>query len=242
MANSVHLRKRQFQPSNQTTLDSFFNRNGDPRSPNSPMSPALPEETQASLLSVGMRVRKAVPEGYRTHKTVGHAGFPFPSSAPIAQRPSYNAPIRPTLSQTNTRELAPFCVLHKVGGWAAQEVTSSAPAEWDDDGEEEDMPGLSFSQYTPSSSNNSFVGVSQQSIGSAKKRSYEDDVEDDMDAFFDQVAAGDAAAHRDIARPIARLKGSSPTKTAQNSVVRILDVDDFEEAAFLAPIEGMEVD
>src|SRR5271170_1264809 len=30
---------------------------------------ALDADTQASLLNVGMRIRKAVPEGYKTHKT-----------------------------------------------------------------------------------------------------------------------------------------------------------------------------
>lgn len=240
-ASTSHIRKRQFQPSNQTTLDSFFNRNGDPRSP---MSPPLPEDTQASLLSVGMRVRKSVPEGYKTHKTVGLGGFPFPSSAPPTERPAYSTPTRPTLSQTSTRELAPFCGLHKIGGWAAQEVTSSAPAHmygWNKENEE-DMPGLSFSQHTFSSSQDSCYGSSQQFVGSAKKRSYEDDVEDDMDAFFDEADAADAAEYHDTNRPIARMKGTGPKKNTRNSVVRILDTDDFEEAAFLAPLDGMETD
>lgn len=241
---ATHIRKRQFQPSNQTTLDSFFNRNGEARSP---LSPPLPADTQASLLSVGMRVRKSVPEGYKNkpYKTLGLGGFPFPSSAPSEQRPTYSAPSRHVFSQTSTRELAPFCGLHKVGGWAAQEVTSSAPADmraWDD-ADEEDMPGLSFSQHTFSSSQNSITGLSQQLIGSAKKRSYEEDVEDDMDAFFDEADAIDAAAgHGDTSRPIARMKGSASRKSVQNNVVRILDADDFEEAAFLAPMDGMEVD
>lgn len=178
---------------------------------------------------------------------MGQAGFPFPSSAPPVRQPTHSTPIQPVFSQTSSRELTPFCGLHKVGGWAAQEVSSSAPAymrEWEDF-DEDDVPGLSFSQRTFSSSQNSLVDLSQQLGGSAKKRSYEDDVEDDMDAFFDEADAAEAAARtisRDIIRPIARMKGSAPEKTTENNNVRIFDTDDFEEAAFLAPINGMEVD
>lgn len=187
-------------------------------------------------------MRKSVPEGYKTHKTIG---FPFPSSAPPAQRYSNSTPTQHSFSQSSTtRELAPFCGLHKIGGWAEQEISSSAPADvraWVD-ADEEDMPSLSFSQHTISSSQSSLLGSSQQPGGSAKKRSYEDDVEDDMDAFFDEADAMDAATYRDTQRPIARMKGSAPSKVAQHSAVRILDADDFEEAAFLAPMDGMEVD
>lgn len=148
----------------------------------------------------------------------------------------------------SSRELAPFCGLHKVGGWATQETTSSAPGDIQDweEMDDDDVPGLSFSQDTFSSSQNSSVGVSQQFNGSAKKRSYEDEVENDMDAFFEEANAADADADAgaclDISRPIARIKGSAPRKSAQTNVVRIFGTDDFEEAAFLAPIDGMEVD
>lgn len=63
-----------------------------------------------------------------------------------------------------------------------------------------------------------------------------------MDAFFDEADAADAAEHHGMSRPIARMKGSGPKKIAQNNGVRIFNSDDFEEAAFLAPMDGMQVD
>ena len=70
-ASAEHARKRQYQ------IHSFFQRNAStiassgsssPSHSISPLLPPLPAETQSSLLSVGMRVRKSVPEGYKTHK------------------------------------------------------------------------------------------------------------------------------------------------------------------------------
>jgi hypothetical protein len=110
--SAAHLRKRKNQPS----IDSFFQRNGQtsdaansPSYQTSPLSPALPVETQSSLLSVGMRVRKSVPEGYRTHKTMPAEEYPFPSTAPATA-----APTRPVYNSTSSsRELVPFCGLPK---------------------------------------------------------------------------------------------------------------------------------
>ncbi|KAF2461760.1 ribonucleotide reductase inhibitor-domain-containing protein [Lineolata rhizophorae] len=99
MASTAHRAKRPFQPS----ITSFFDRappggiggsgsggsaggaNGlafDPRPHHhhnhfhdfAAPQPALPAAVQSSLLNVGMRVRKSVPEGYKTHKTLGLAG------------------------------------------------------------------------------------------------------------------------------------------------------------------------
>ncbi|OJD24044.1 hypothetical protein ACJ73_04594 [Blastomyces percursus] len=67
--------------------------------------PSLPHKVQSSLLTVGMRVRKSVPEGYKTTtatKTVFH----------ISHTTSY-------------AELAPFCGVLKTGNLAVQ--TSPAP-------------------------------------------------------------------------------------------------------------------
>lgn len=243
-ASTGHIRKRPFQPS----ITSYFsNRDTDPNAtsrPNrttSPLSPPLPADTQASLLSVGMRVRKSVPEGYKTHKTLGTDGFPFPSTA----QPAPTAPHRSSHSGTSTRELQPLCGLHKTGGWAAQDVPpSSAPAAMEGDGSEYgDLPGLTMSQNTLSSTQNSFMYATSGQSNSSRKRAYEDEVEEDMDALFDD--SGDAektevSMHR-TDRPIASMK-SSLRKGRTNGVVRVVGEDDFDEAAFLAPPDGMDVD
>ena len=191
MATSAeNTRKRQYQPS----INSYFQRNGSKIAelgslPNqiSPMSPPLPAETQSSLLTVGMRVRKSVPEGYKTHKTMPTEEFPFPSTA-LANA----AVLRPAYTTTNSRELAPFCGLHKIGGLYSQgsldAPPSSAPPTFPtvrDSGSS--MPGLSMSQNTVPSTQGSIMSNAAPEL--SNKRSYEEDIEQDLDAYFDEVEA-----------------------------------------------------
>ncbi|CAI6336471.1 unnamed protein product [Periconia digitata] len=93
--------------------------------------PPVPGRVQADLLSVGMRVRKSVPEGYKTHKT---------ATLPSIQTTLAIAGNGPTMTQTqysvkppqdpvpedyqHQRELLPFSGLQKIGGYAEQPVTN----------------------------------------------------------------------------------------------------------------------
>ena len=242
-SSTGHSRKRPYQPS----ITSYFNtRNADPdvssrlQKSTSPLSPPLPEDTQASLLNVGMRVRKSVPEGYKTHKTLGTHGFPFPSSAPSASMPS----VQSSGAGVDARELTPFCGLHKTGGWAAQELLpSSAPAVVERDEDRLEMPVMTMSQSSLPSTQTSSMSSRSTRSEPVRKRTYEDEIEYDMDAIFDNVEAADLAAQQmpPSSRPIARMK---PTvqKPRLDRLVRIAGDDDFEEAAFLAAEDGMEVD
>jgi len=201
------------------------------------MSPPLPADTQASLLSVGMRVRKSVPEGYKTHKTLGTAGYPFPSTAP----PASSAPVRPAYNSATSgpRELAPFCGLHKIGGFLAPQASyepppSSAPAAFGtvDQGFYA-MPGLSLSQGTIASTQGSLSSFAADHVSGTKKRTYEEEGEEDMDTFFDEIDTEEqqsSVAARRIAQPRGMLK-----QAATAGRVAIAD-DDFEDAAFLAPM------
>ncbi|KAM3423382.1 hypothetical protein BST61_g816 [Cercospora zeina] len=227
---SGHARKRQYRPSNQTTLNSFFSRATNARSP---LSPPLDDATQSSLLSVGMRVRKSVPEGYKTHKTLGLSGFPFPSSDPT-QSHSTTSHSRPGITANSTsNELLPFCGLHKTGGLSTQPTSSAPPAL---DRSADYIPNLARSQSTIASSQDSFDGTSSQDANT-KKRSYEDEAECDMDAFFDDGDFGEDAALGGAAntRPMARMK-SSPSKPLFGAM-QVVEEDDFEEATFLMPME-----
>ncbi|CCC07736.1 hypothetical protein SMACR_01303 [Sordaria macrospora] len=111
--------------------------------------PVLPSTIKSSLLNVGMRVRKSVPEGYKTGKIA--SGFPSwmdessnsnnTSSAgasasfagnnnghnrPVSALPP-SAPVTATsASASANRELTPFCGIHKTGGYAVQEDNKSA--------------------------------------------------------------------------------------------------------------------
>ena len=113
-------RKRQFQP----TIDSFFARadrdewlshawQHESILQRVRNEPNLPSEVQASLLSVGMRIRKAVPEGYKTHKT---SLFSDPTPA-LPRTTSYA--YQPT-GPSRVAELTPFCGLHSIGGLGIQ--------------------------------------------------------------------------------------------------------------------------
>lgn len=71
------------------------------------------------------------------------------------------------------------------------------------------------------------------------KRSYEEDIEDDLDAYFDEVEAEEQMAPVE-ARRIARLKNSPHKRTVGGVSVYSSTggvAGDFEEAPFLAPME-----
>jgi hypothetical protein len=80
---------------------------------------ALDVDTQASLLHVGMRIRKAVPEGYKTHNTA--AVFSMDDARRPAIGGSGGGGGGGRGGPSARRELVPFCGLHKVGGLRVQE-------------------------------------------------------------------------------------------------------------------------
>ena len=81
----------------------------------------LPEQIQADLLKVGMRVRKAVPEGYKTHKFTPRPFFNMNRLSPETQAAVSGSP-----PQTNA-ELDPYYAggLHNVGGLAMQPLATA---------------------------------------------------------------------------------------------------------------------
>ncbi|KAK1018980.1 hypothetical protein LTR54_000793 [Friedmanniomyces endolithicus] len=188
-----------------------------------------------------MRVRKSVPEGYKTHKTVGLEGFPFPSTAPaIASAPSSSSH---NDTAAVSRGLMPFCGLHKTGGLAYQPQaympSSSAPAAAGVGQAygKGDTPGLTSSQHTISSTQSSFASLASPGGVPSKKRTFEEEMEDDLDVYFDEVDAVDSAmAVRVIAKPKASLR-----RVATDEHMQSTDGQDFDDAVFLAPMELDEV-
>jgi hypothetical protein len=182
-----------------------------------------------------MRVRKSVPQGYKTHKTMPTEAFPFPSTAPAVAEPA----LGPAYNTANSRELAPLCGLHKVGGFSAQASfappSSAPPAFQTEDEGASPMSGLSMSQ----SSLTSTVPLSFSNSEIANKRSYDGDAEEDVDVYFDEVEAEEQNVPVE-GRRIAKLK-NSPRKQVSGRVAVLgsaVGVEgDFEEAAFLAPTE-----
>ncbi|KAI1765721.1 ribonucleotide reductase inhibitor-domain-containing protein [Hypoxylon sp. FL1150] len=132
--------------------------------------PLLPDSVQSNLISVGMRVRKSVPEGYKTGTYSAFAlwdetnHFNSNSNVTTAVSATTMGEGRSRANAISTpRELLPFCGIHKVGGLGTQPETPSANANMaaayqpllsvnglplDDDAMNDDVPGLTSSQET----------------------------------------------------------------------------------------------
>lgn len=116
--------------------------------------------------------------------------------------------------------------------------SSSAPAVIQDDDSDDELPDLTRSQSTLQSGD----ALSTSPLADlSKKRTYEEDMEDDLDAWFHDDTAMDTDALARGERPKARLRQQASRKPRASGGVRVLDADDFDEAAFLVP-DGMEVD
>ena len=219
---AAHARKKQFQSSSQSSIRSYFDKvSSDQQNTfsksqpaRSPLSPPVPDHVQLNLINVGMRVRKSVPEGYKTHKTM-----PVETYKP-QRPPSSSAPA----SYIRQNELQPFCGLHSVGGLSSQPHSQDIIP-----------PSLNYSQDTiPStaSSTTSLTATSGPGL-SNKKRSYDDDIEDELDAFFDDdVPQAVEPAPRTIARPRPRVKATS------SGTLEVVKGDfDDQDVGFLQPMD-----
>ncbi|KAK4102944.1 hypothetical protein N658DRAFT_495018, partial [Parathielavia hyrcaniae] len=161
--------------------------------------PVLPAQVQTDLLNVGMRVRKAIHEGYKT----GGAYNAFTlwaedgTSSSSDSRPASAsaAPAAETYSST-MRELEPFCGINKVGGLAFQ--PSYHP---DDDDELDAMPGLTSSQDTVASSASTVSSTTAASLNitaaapsaSSRKRFF---TSEEDEAAHDALGLGTSLPYR----------------------------------------------
>ncbi|KAL6865583.1 hypothetical protein ACO1O0_001677 [Amphichorda felina] len=228
----------------QRQITSFFNTRptADPL-PEAVCSPALPANVQSNLLSVGMRVRKSVPEGY---KVVGPSAFKLwtdNTPLPTASRPA----LPPTAQRAAApRELLPFCGINSIGGLSSQPEVHTDAEEDDDVPGLDDIPELTLSQESTDSTD---------SNANARKRFFTDDTEDTVDPVSTWVATeGDVSPRtltpsgfgnaRVMAIPrsrAAKRMGMSPMKEPIDQ--ENMEVDgDFEEAEFLVYGEGREMD
>jgi hypothetical protein len=123
-AMSSHRAKRAFagaaaDPA-QRRITSFFDASSaDPSCQPTPSSLSaahaqLAPHTQAQLINVGMRVRKAVQDG---HRTGASTAFSLKGSSFACQpmTDTHHQPVQPA-QPPPVRELVPFCGIHRVGG------------------------------------------------------------------------------------------------------------------------------
>lgn len=166
----------------QRQITSYFTSKG-PNGSASPEYPStaaaislpLPANIQSNLLSVGMRVRKSVPEGYKTGSSYG--SFSLWADADSSDQQTRPGDSFPTAARPSRRELLPFCGIHKIGGLSTQPESDnwSLPASIfdlsasaaDDDANSsvpalDDIPSLTSSQESVVSS--ASVGIPSISV------------------------------------------------------------------------------
>ncbi|KAG5937087.1 hypothetical protein E4U59_004621 [Claviceps monticola] len=248
--------KRQFagaaaDPAQRQITSFFSSRTGDSDNATTshseaqaPRKPLLPSSVQANLLSVGMRIRKSVPEGYRTS---GPSAFKLWTDNSTTTTNTAAATV-PQLSaiRAPTSELLPFCGINRVGGLATQPVFARDmyPGQDDYDSDEQlpdhdAVPELTLSQESVDST------VSEVS----RKRVYTDmelheapTMPQSLGGWDDEVsprsfAPSEWRSPRVMAAPKPRVRQGVWFKgiDQENSV----GDEDFEEAEFLVPGQEM---
>lgn len=241
--NDPTSKRRRFQPA----ITSFFSTTSNPTdTPHlshnhyaattySP-TPIVSAKVQSSLLSVGMRVRKSVAEGYKT-KHPGHSSMMF--AAPETTHP---------VSGPHTTELAPFSGMTKPGHHDA--VAPFSRPSWTthtdelitDDGDAFSLP--------PSSQD------SVDSLVSGQKRTLDsDEYEDDISHYtntewtLSEPGLNTTATNMGQA-PVSGRTILAPTLgrqrrrfvAAQRQGTMDVDVDDFEEPSFLRRREEVDME
>lgn len=179
---------------------------------------ARAESVQASLLSVGMRVRKAVPEGYKTTSEKG-------LTSTIPDTIQTGAAVRYSRAQ----ELAPFCGIHRVGGYMEQLVVATYQSF---DNEDFGFPSSSQESMASVESNETVSDVTQQSPRNLRKH-FRDEGDEDDSGNMEHCGVG---AARHIATAHTRRRGHEGTANFPRPP------DDFEEASFLQPRSNEESD
>src|SRR3569833_1289536 len=194
----------------QRQIPDFFSRSStadDHHSPSPPApsaTPSLPAGVQSNLLLVGMRVRKSVPEGYKTGSEptafslwTDTTAMPAPTTMlPTPQSSSSSSSIcdadgliHPPITSihrsgstnivSSRRELLPFCGLHKVGGLSTQDLPPY-PVEFAESRPFDEVPppppppGLASSQASAASSSSSAMAAAAPSATNRKRLHLDD--------------------------------------------------------------------
>lgn len=225
MSTTKRSFKRPFQPSSSFT---FGHRTCDTRAQTPTPSCTLPAPhatVQTSLLKVGMRVRKSVPDGYQTQRK-------FSSTL---ERNSVN------LSSGFTT-LVPYCGLFKIGCHDKKPPPSEKnlpPLEFDSD----DW-GFPSSQESIASSD-SLQPLITVPVASSHKRCREDDDDDlDIESQPDSPRSYPPFSHTRMPN-LDRLRPIALPKTRKKPIVEpfelteseMIDARDFGEADFFRPDE-----
>lgn len=245
----------------QRQITSFFSRGGasstEHARPAPPLNgPVLPGQVQTNLLNVGMRVRKAVPEGYKTGTTYSafklwseddvRSSSSAPVPAPVRTATNPVSAIPNTLSSSGggvVRELVPFCGLLKVGGLGSQEEPVGGATDGDFSGFDAFPFINSQESMLSNTSTTSALEATGRAMNSNGKRLFVDATEggDEDGADFTEAWLEDTSS-RVLAVPRRRQQGGK-NRLGQESVgvAGGPNGNDFEEAEFLQ-YSGMDVE
>ncbi|RHZ66827.1 hypothetical protein CDV55_105679 [Aspergillus turcosus] len=197
-------------------------------------TPVLPAKIQSSLLSVGMRVRKSIAEGY---KTKGVKMFDAPTSTITVSAKQEHS----TGSCTTIRaELAPFCGLSKSANYTIQAHPNPAYRL-------SDTRNYNVDIVTDDGDTFSLPPSSQESVYSAsngQKRSYDPDEADEYASDFEYSTFGTPGPvpGRTILCPSLGHQRRRFVALQNQAQQRTMEVDDFEEPLFLRRREEVDTD
>lgn len=239
MSSSVHHNKRQYAGS-QPSITSYFSPATSPTSTVQPnysiapqasypesRAPQLPANVQSNLLSVGMRVRKSIPEGY---KTGSYSAFTlFSDSAPTTPIEQLRAEERintaaKMVNRPRARELTPFCGLLDIGGMSQQQHWSTYSPGDESPSEDEN--------YIPALSQGSTISNDSVSTPSGKRRMDFDEEDGEQSQFEFSFNPRASLKDRTIAVP-RRRKYQMKSNVAVIGQENIDSDMDFGEADFL---------
>ncbi|KAJ5746896.1 uncharacterized protein N7511_008592 [Penicillium nucicola] len=176
-------------------------------------TPVVPAKVQSSLLSVGMRVRKSVAEGYRTH--MAKAEEKVPLYAGVAQTPA---------AQPCSHELTPF--------------SGSTKRPFDHDEYLVNDDGDAFS--IPPSSQESTSSYQETLGGQKRALNFDSDMLDEEDYYPQSHNFNDEPWQDNLSAvgQSRRILAVRRNMTQQP----VTDLDDFEEASFLRRREEVDAD
>lgn len=209
------------------------------------LAPPVPGQVQADLLSVGMRVRKSVPEGYKTHKMSTLPSIQTTMSKPTTTLTGLEVkpPREPVPDDfVHQRELLPFCGLLKIGGYAEQPTTNiHLYGGLDSTGTRASnlfpLPAEAFSQPFSSqgSTDSGYSSSSQRSLNpvNTSKRSWQDDDDKTLSTnFFFSIPKGLSADIDEV--PVSPL-----SKTPSQSINMLPQVRQFAQPKSRRPGQRM---
>lgn len=227
MSESKRL-KRLFRPNIDTSNDKTTNMLSLPFS-----RPALSPVTQSSLLNVGMRVRKAVTEGYKNQPKSLFRSSAKPGSA---NHISHRCPQLGTGGRRSS-ELVPYCGILNVGGFEKQRIQ-----------DEEIIPPSIFDSSLCDSPPDHEISISSELESSAhssplyninKKRSLE---ESDRDSEPQLSRTSQRLVRQTRLSLLNKPNGRVHIKIRPRRTLclvseecEMVDADEFGEAAFLHP-------